>query len=316
MLFSTLMKKSNQYVKHLIGFSLLFSFATPILATTTSPAVSHVANNAENKDETPPTIGNFVLPFSQQPGPLVSFGENTVNKNQTQLFLFADDYVGVREHYADVVPALLYGITDSLTVFFNLPVAASYRQRNHHSAGLEDAFAQFEYNYYSKSTKRFTDQATFVASISVPTGSTQKNPQTGNGSPAFFFGGTFNRTYVDWFAFTSYGATLTTTNDETKMGNQFVYQAGIGRNICNTGKDWLFAWMVEGDGTYSTKNRINGITDPNSGGNVVYVTPSFWVSSKKLIFQAGVGLPVTQHWNGDQNSSSYLVVSNIIWTLD
>jgi hypothetical protein len=315
MLFRSLLDTPRQSYKQLIYLCVLCGVMIPALATTPTHN-SHVANNSQNKDETPPQMGNFALPFSQQPGPLVSFGENTVNKHQAQFFIFADDYVGVREHYSDVIPALLYGLTDSLTVFFNLPMAASYRQQNHHAAGLEDAFVQFEYNYYSKSTHRFTDQATFVTSVSAPTGSTQKNPLTGDGAPAFFFGGTFNRTGVDWFAFTSYGATLTNSHNETKIGNQYVYQAGIGRNICNIGKDWLIAWMVEGDGTLSSKNRIAGITDPNSGGNVVYVTPSIWVSSKKLIFQFGLGLPATQHWSGNQNSSSYLIASNLIWTLD
>ncbi|KTD71733.1 hypothetical protein Lste_0018 [Legionella steelei] len=69
------------------------------------------------------------------------------------------------------------------------------------------------------------------------------------------------------------------------------------------------------DGQYSQRNKINGGIDFNSGGNVVYVTPSLWVSSKKLIVQLGVGLPVTQNLYGNQTKDSYLLVANLGWAL-
>ncbi|HHZ4597756.1 TPA: hypothetical protein ACWCZX_002625 [Legionella pneumophila] len=73
--------------------------------------------------------------------------------------------------------------------------------------------------------------------------------------------------------------------------------------------------MIEGDGQYAQRNRINGDIDFNSGGNVVYVTPSLWASSKKLIAQLGVGLPVTQNLYGNQTRNSYVLVANVGWTL-
>jgi len=112
------------------------------------------------------------------------------------------------------------------------------------------------------------------------------------GSPSFFLGTTFNRTYVDWFVFSSPGAVLTTAKTGTKFGNSYLYQFGFGRNIADT-NGWILAGMAEIDGDYTQRNRVRGIIDANSGGNVIYVTPSLWASTKKFIFQFGVGLPVT-----------------------
>lgn len=268
----------------------------------------------KDKKEEPLKVGNFTLPTSQQPGPLVSFGENIVDKNQTQLFLFADDYSGVKKHTIDIIPAILYGVTDDVSVFFNVPIAASYKENKSRSSGLEDIFLQLEYAFYTNKTSNLVDQATLVANATFPTGSMRKQPPTGFGSSSFFLGATFNRMYTDWFGFTSHGVVLTTSDGSTKFGNEFLYQAGFGRNILYIDSELIFAWMIEADGQYTEKNKINGIIDSHSGGNVVYVTPSLWLSSKKLIAQLGFGLPATQHLFGNQKRNNYLLVANLGWT--
>lgn len=265
-------------------------------------------------DEEPPKIGNFSLPASQQPGPLISFGENIIDKNETVLFLSADDYIGIEKHSVDVIPSILYGITSNLSVFINVPYAASYKNKQQQSSGFEDAFAQLEYAFYYHSTKSYVDQATIVVNMTVPTGSKQKNPPTGIGSPSYFLGTTFYRTYVDWFVFVSPGAIFTTTKNGTKIGNSYLYQFGFGRNIAVI-NGWLLAWMAEIDGTYFQQSRVQGEVDSDSGGNMVFVTPSFWASTKKFVFQFGVGVPATQNLYGDQINNTVLLAANIGWSI-
>lgn len=258
--------------------------------------------------------GNFALPSSQQPGPLIGFGQDIIDKNETQLFLFADDYKGINQHFIDLIPSVLYGITDNLSFLVNAPYAASFKSGEQQSSGFEDGSAQIEYAFYNKSTSNFVDQATVVTNMSFPMGSTQKNPPTGVGSPSFFLGTTYNRKYVKWSFFGSPGAVLTTDENGTQFGNSYLYQCGLGRSIADTGR-WIFAWMTEVDGTYTQKNKVSGVIDPNSGGNVIYLTPSLWASTKKFIFQFGIGFPVSQHWYGKQINDSYFLATNISWSI-
>lgn len=276
-----------------------------------------VSNNDSTKlkpKEEPPRIGNFALPLSQQLGPLVSFGQNIIKKNQTQIFFFANDTVGVDRYEVDVIPAFLYAFTDSSSIYFVVPIGVSLKNKNNYSSGLQDAAMQFEYAFYSKSTSEFVDSATFVTNMTFPTGSPDKQPPTGFGSPSFFLGATYSRTYVDWYGFTSHGVILTTSADDTKFGNQFFYQFGLARNILTIDSKWIFALMAEFDGTYFEKNLMHGMIDPNSGGNIALITPSLWISSKKLIFQGGVGFPLYQHWNGNQTNTKYLLITSLGWT--
>src|SRR5258708_18488095 len=67
-------------------------------------------------------IVNFALPGSQQPGPLISFGQNIVDKGDMQLFAYIDQLKGSQQNYKQVIPALLCGITDRLSLFIELPV--------------------------------------------------------------------------------------------------------------------------------------------------------------------------------------------------
>jgi hypothetical protein len=294
----------------LMGLFIFFFVPCPLCRAEVN---HHAEKDKKVKREEPPKIGNFTLPPSQEPSPLISFGQRIIDKNQTLFLLFADDFSGVSKHSVDMSPSILYGISDDLTVSFNVPIAASYKTDKDRSSGLEDLSLQFEYAFYVHDTASFREQATVVTSITFPTGSSKKQPPTGFGSSSFFLGATFNRMYTDWFGFTSYGVILTTSHESTKFGNEFLYQCGLGKNIFTIESEWIFAWMVEVDGTYTEKNKIKSKTDSNSGGNVVYVTPSLWLSSKKFIVQLGFGLPATQHLFGNQKRDEYLLSASFGW---
>lgn len=113
-------------------------------------ASAHPAQKAIHSDAEPPKIGNFALPLSQQPGPLVSFGENIIAKNETQFFLFADDFAGVDKHFVDVMPGILYGITDDLSIFINAPMAAGYVQNGKNLQDLKTPFCNLKMLFIPK----------------------------------------------------------------------------------------------------------------------------------------------------------------------
>jgi len=53
--------------------------------------------------------------------------------------------------------------------------------------------------------------------------------------------------------------------------------------------------------------------DPNSGGNVVYLSPGVRVSYGGLSGFASVGVPVVNNLNGLQAKPGYRVVSGLAW---
>ena len=77
-------------------------------------------------------IGNLALRGSQQPGPLLAFGQNIIDKHDLQAFVYPDWLLGKQKNLAEVAPSVLYAIRDDLSIFIELPVAAHFRLDGFH----------------------------------------------------------------------------------------------------------------------------------------------------------------------------------------
>ena len=261
-----------------------------------------------------PRVGNLALPCSQQPCPLLGFGQHIIDKHDTQIFVFPDFLLGRHKNFTEVAPYVAYGITDSLALYVELPIAAHFKSDGHCLSGPEDLITQVEYAFYTHKTATATDQATLVTSLLLPVGDDRKEPPTGLGSPSFFLGLTACHLSTEWYCYASPGVLLTTKHDnDTKAGNGFVYQAGFGKNIAYSPDKWILAWIIELIGTYTQKRRINGIVDQNSGGNVILLGPSIWFSTERLIVQAGIAPVVYEHLFGNQLKDNVFIAFNVGW---
>lgn len=259
-------------------------------------------------------IGNLAFPPSQEPTPLISFGQNLIGEKKLQSQETVTYTKGKNEYFIDIQNAFIYGFRDDLSIFLAVPNAIRFRQDCNHTSGPEDMIVQFEYGPYTKEYYTYYDQITIVANVTIPTGSAKKNPPTGKGANSFFIGGTYARMAINWFYFTSYGGIFNASSHRTQFGNQFFYQYGLGRRIWNN-DHWLFDWMLELDGTYSCRDRIQGVIDPDSGGNIFIITPSLFLASKdSLVVQLGIGFPIVQQLNGRQNKQDYVLQTKISWT--
>src|SRR3990167_9156146 len=184
--------------------------------------------------------GNFALSTSQQPGPLLGFGQNIIDKGDFQ-FYFYSDYIKLRnKKTTDPMPGFLYGIRDDLSMFFNIPITKYI---------------------YSSLGELFSIRQT----------------------------------------------------EESQLGDNFLYQAGIGRNLYHS-KDYIYLFLVEMLGAKFKQNIVSSEIDQNSGGNLIFIAPSFWFSSKKLIVQIGFAIPVLQNLNGNQGEYKFQIDGNIGWT--
>lgn len=267
------------------------------------------SKNINIRNQTPelPKIGNFVLPPSQQPGSFFSFGQNIVNKGDVLLIGSSIYLRGQRRHFTDVAPEILYGITDVFSIDLAVPYFIENKVENQRSQGVADSSIQLEYAFHNKLTSEYSQQATVVATAFAPTGSFNKNPPTGFGSMSYFLGVTFSRIYAYWFGYTSYGAFVTTSHHGNKLGNRYLYQMGLGRNILSIEDTLIFAAQAEIAGAYTTHDKIKGMRDPDSGGNEILIVPSLWLSTKKTSIQFGAAYPILQKLFGMQLKDKYLI---------
>lgn len=273
-------------------------------------------------EDDPLPIGNFALPISQQPGPLFSFGQNIIDTHDALGYINPIYFGGKNKKFFLNEIIALYGITDESSLFIQIPAPVINKENNLFSSGFGDIIVQGEYAYFDTRNETSITQATIVGSIYLPTGILEASKQgpdlpphapfTGLGSTAFFFGGTATYTSINWYMFSSLAGLITTTHKQTKLGNNVLYQAGLGRNITHL-EDQILMWLFELNGIFSQKDRLLGIIDQNSGGNIIYFGPSIFYSTKRLIFQAGFQIPVYQKLNGIQPKISYQISISLAW---
>jgi hypothetical protein len=273
------------------------------------------ASNSTSEEKEPPTEGIFSLPYSQQPGPFFAFGQNIIEKNQLQYVLTPNYAKGKNQSYLDLTPSFVYGLSDTASVYATLPFALHYQTGEEHSSGVSDASLQLEYAFYDKTNAFYLEEATLVTGVTVPSGSYNKSPETGSGSPTFFIGSTFNHSYVDWLWFFSPGVTVFTPHHHYQAGSQYIYQAGVGHDLGSVANKYIICGLIELSGQYVQKDKASGQFDHDSGGNTIYYTPSLFFSTPKWIVQLAVSSPVFQRLNGDQDREYYYLSAYVAYLI-
>lgn len=256
--------------------------------------------------------GNLSLPSSQQPGPLFSFGQNIIDQHDLLVYCYGDYLKATGQHFGEVIPALLYGINDHSSLFINVPVAVDFKAGRYRSSGIEDMIIFYEFAWHTKETVRANNQATVVAALQVPTGSAKKKPPTGAGSASFFLGLTASHLSIDWYTFASTGALITPSTHRTDDSSlNVLYQAGVGHNI-TTRPGWIFSWLIELDGSWSNNSgRRGGRLTKSSGGTLVLLGPSLWISSKDVTLQIGIAGAIAQ--SSSITKDRYYAAINLGW---
>lgn len=276
------------------------------------------------RDIKPLPIGNFALSTALMPSPLFSLGQNIVDRGDVVGYISPNILHGKQDKnffYNEIYT--LFGISNSLSFFILFPVPAIYEQEQVKVSGFGDIIMQAEYAFYNRSDYHSLTQATAVASLFLPSGvfdATQIDilshhaPFIGLGSTGFFVGGTWSRTTYDWYTFISGGSLLTTAHNENKIGRSLFYQAGIGRNLTYYDDKILMA-MLEFDGISFKRDRLQGVINPDSGGTIMYLGPSFYLATTNTIFQMGFQIPCYQKLNGTQAKNSFLISISFAWLM-
>ncbi|PKN03184.1 hypothetical protein CVU75_03580 [Candidatus Dependentiae bacterium HGW-Dependentiae-1] len=119
---------------------------------------------------------------------------------------------------------------------------------------------------------------------------------------------------LDWYVFSALGTLLTTQHRHgTCFGKSFLYEGGLACNVAYREKKWLLDLMVEFNGLFSGQSKIFGVVDKNSGGNSIFVGPSFYFATPRFWLQGGIAFPVAQHLFGTQGKAQYGILFDASW---
>ncbi|OJY47199.1 MAG: hypothetical protein BGO90_03155 [Legionella sp. 40-6] len=280
----------------------------------------------------PPGIGNFSLKSSQQPGPFFSFGQNIIDRDQFIVSTNPTYTYSKSQSITEETPSFLYGVADTASFLLTIPIALSYQNENKTISGIGDLVIDLEYAFYNHDNKKYSDQATIIFSPTLPTGNlngvskkfypdarvsgfSRKNAPSSFNAVSYFIGSTYARTFTDWYGFLAPGVLFIEKYKSLQQGTQYYYNIGLGHTITTLENQYIFSGLIELNGDYSERSRLAGNTVPNTGGNIIYATPSLWLSTPRMVFQIGIALPVSQFWYGNQSDISYYTGALFSWTI-
>lgn len=251
---------------------------------------------------------NVALPVSQGEG---------IWRSQLRATVASEDPSGMgRDAHQFVLPqTLVYGVTPRFTTFLTLPLVAHRRVETAGSsdddAGLGDLrllgrYMVFVDDYAPLSTRRVA----VLAGLKFPTGTDDFG--TPSFDPIFGAVGTWaaDRHELDVDAL----YTLTTERHDREAGDRFRYDVAYRYRLWPErfeGRLLQLNGILEVNGIWTGRTRVDGSTVRDSGGNVLFLSPGVQFAMKRLILEASVQVPVLQDLNGPQLERDFVGVLSV-----
>lgn len=231
-------------------------------------------------------------------GPLWAIGHRNIHKNQV---LISNRFVDTHKEGAsfDVsIMSLRYGITDHLTTFAYLPIVYNNREGDRCDSGLGNFAVNAEYMFFEKEVGAHRTEATFLAEVGFPTATTVPGrlPLLDTKSYRFLLGTTGEYGTMYSYFYYSLGAVLFTKNEKQHPGNEFLYEWGFAPVFYHN-KDHDLFLFVDWNGRYASATTKNGIREPFTDGNILFMGTALEYRYKNLLAYISFQAPIAQSFH-------------------
>ncbi|MBI5099446.1 MAG: transporter [Nitrospirae bacterium] len=217
-----------------------------------------------------------------------------------------------------------YGITDDLTLSLKVPYVVLNNIKEAHkdepdevhihgdSKGIGDLTIFSQYRFLKMYDLNI--ESSLIFGLRIPFGRTKARdidgerfetefqPGSGSWNPLVGLAATkrFEKMSLDadvLYTIATKGA------QETDLGDLFNYDLALSYRVFNRPVVWDL--IVEANGEWKQKQKIDGVKDKNSGETVIFLSPAMRFSwSRKWSAYLSAGFPVVQNLNGDQNETN------------
>ncbi|MET0528986.1 MAG: hypothetical protein ABW003_11715 [Microvirga sp.] len=212
--------------------------------------------------------------------------------------------------------------------------------------GVGDLTLFGQYRFYGQDSGL---QASLLSGIKTPTGETGEHDdegevfeaefQPGSGSWDPMVGIALSQAQGRWSVDGNVLYTIATEGTQhTDLGDRFHYNGAVTYRLkggdakaahevrmphshngqsqhhehASSAKGLVIDAVLELNGEWQEKQTISGATDPNSGGNVVFLSPGMRVSSNRWSGFVTVGLPIINDLNGLQSEPTYRLFGGVL----
>lgn len=219
----------------------------------------------------------------------------------------------------DVVAApvvLVYGATSKLAlmgVFPYLNKALNFpHQAPRRASGLGDIATLGRYEIFERSRRGYTARGALFAGIEWPTGADEESDalgtlpkpvQLGSGSFDPFFGTVWTSQWLNLQLDADLSYQRNTEANDFRFGDVLAQNASLQYRLwprsLDAGVPSYVYGVLELNNVYQAKNEAAGVSDPDSGGYQLFITPGLQWVAKRVVIEVAAQLPVVQELNGN-----------------
>lgn len=228
------------------------------------------------------------------------------------------------------ISVLGYGVNEKLAVFGVLPYVDTALKANssgtrieRDNSGLGDISAFARYRLWRKDGQGRTTRLAGVGGLTAPTGDDDDSDNLGRLPPSLQNGsGAW-----DWFgALVASHQTLDYQFDgqisyrDNREANGFEIGDEIQIDLSGQYRLWpreltggvpgFLYGVLEINFLYQDKNRLNGQSDANSGGDTIWLSPGVQYVTRRWVLEAIVQKPVSQQLNGSALKNDFIVTTS------
>ncbi len=290
-----------------------------------------------------------VVTGTSQAGPVLTTSAATLQKGRLALTLQAsyvnmDDFsdselrgyaeqgndVHTFDYLYSVSAVAAYGFTDDLTLSLRIPYNSINNIREAHSdepdeihqhgdsRGIGDMSVLAHYRFLKMPSRQL--ESAVIFGIKVPTGKTddkdihgerfETEHQPGSGSWDPIIGVAVTKRFEKISLDAALRYTLVTEgSQDTDLGDLMNYDLSVSYHV--QGKLPLDL-VLEANGEWKQKQKIDGSKDENSGAHVLYLSPGMRVRlNNALSAFISIGIPVIQDMNGIQSETNFRTLFGI-----
>ncbi len=225
------------------------------------------------------------------------------------------------------VTALGYGVTGRWALFGVLPYrdielestsGGRHVTRSSHDFGDLSLFAR--YTAYQRDRRGRTFRIAPFAGIEAPTGKDNANDalgvlpasvQVGSGSWDYFGGAVLTYQTLQYQIDGQFSYRANTEANGLEEGNisrvDVSLQYRMHPNRLTAGTPGFLYAVIEANLVHQGKDRMSGVTVPDSGGTRLFLTPGIQYVTRRWILESAVQVPVIQNLNGTALENDYVI---------
>lgn len=238
--------------------------------------------------------------------PVFSLGPETIYKGGVGIETEIEYEKSDSNREVNLHEEIIYGLREDLSLTAKLPFILDKKETDSTSSGFGDFALRGKFRFYKKDYFGAQDKAAFIGGIKFPTGDEDEKPSLGTGSFDYLLGLTAGHESLKWYYFGTVRYWINAENGTTEKGDKFLYDIAFGlRPVLKEYYEPDLVLLLELSGEYRNKDTVSGVKDDDSGGNILYLGPTFLWSYRNWMVKGGIQLPVYQDLNGDQEDEDF-----------